>query len=208
MGQNLPQMFKDKLIGFFRLTLINLIRKGSTHKLFRSGILSYAPPVWLTVLVCHVSEVACDHIALLLQSCDRGIKTFIAALAVISELFEFFGYNGSMTVKQIIQHLVSMFCKPFIIPCIEIITVTTIVCKVRKPITADVYRLVFKKLSIGTACFLYDRTFPVPSIPLCAVGIIPMLRSYMLLYGKALDSFGRTAETRTCLSLLLGQPQT
>lgn len=81
-----------------------------------------------------------------------------------------------------------MFCKPLIVPCIEVISVTAIVCKVGKPLLADIDRFVFKELSIGTACFLNDRTFPFPSVPLSAVRVIPVFRCNMLLYGKAFDT--------------------
>ncbi|MFR4350003.1 MAG: hypothetical protein ACLT27_14280, partial [Ruminococcus sp.] len=91
-----------------------------------------------------------------------------------------------MTVKQIIEDFIGMFCKSLIIPCIEVITVTTIVCKVGKPYLADIDRLMLKELSIGTACFLNDRTFPFPRIPLSAVGIIPV---YVATYPVSTISF-------------------
>ena len=81
-----------------------------------------------------------------------------------------------------------MLCKSFIVSCIKVISVTAIVCKVGKPFLADIDRFVFKELSIGTACFLNDRTFPFPSVPLSAVGIIPVFRCNMFLYGKAFDT--------------------
>lgn len=80
-----------------------------------------------------------------------------------------------------------MLCK-FIIPCIEVITVTTIVRKVGKPFLADIDSFVFKELSVCTACFLNDRTFPFPRIPLSAVSVILVFRCNMLLYGKTFDT--------------------
>lgn len=82
-----------------------------------------------------------------------------------------------------------MFCKPLIVPCIEVISVTAIVCKVGKPLLADIDRFVFKELSIGTACFLNDRTFPFPSVPLSAVRVIPVFRCNMPSMEKPLILF-------------------
>ena len=197
-------MFKNKPIGFFRFSLIDLIRKFITHKLFGSGILSHTPSIRLTVLVGHIHKVADDNIALLLQSGDGGIKALVATLAIITELFQFFGYDRSVIVKQIIEDFIGMLCKPLIVPCIEVISVTAIVCKVGKPLLADIDRFVFKELSIGTACFLNDRTFPFPRIPLSAVRVIPVFRCNMLLYGKAFDTVSEERQN-TYLSLLSGQ---